>query len=166
MDDYACWAKPVVLAKLNVCTTAYGHTLADLEDDAYAALRALAARKQFGRIGLVGHSEGSAIAAAVAARHPKAVDFIVSLGGVGMSGLDLELLEDQQWAVDHGAKSEEVKQIMPYVRKYYETVLAISDGEPRVAALGALYAELAPGEQELIKKYHMNEFTLSPDMAA
>jgi len=52
----------------------HGHTLADLEDDAYAAVQTLAARKQFGHIGLVGHSEGSQIAAAVAARHPEAID--------------------------------------------------------------------------------------------
>jgi pimeloyl-ACP methyl ester carboxylesterase len=143
-----------------------GHTLANLEDDAYAAVQALAARKQFGRIGLVGHSEGSTIAAAVAARHPEAVDFVVSLGGVGMSGFDLELLQDRQWALDHGAKPEEAERIMPYVRRYYETVLATPDGEPRIAALKALYAGLAPEEQGLITKYHMNEFTLSPDMAA
>lgn len=144
----------------------YGHTLANLEDDAYAAVRTLAARKGFGRIGLVGHSEGSAIAAAVAARHPDDVAFVVSLGGVGMSGFDLEVLQDRQWAFDHGANGEEVERIMPYVRKYYETVLATPDGEPRIVALKALYAGLSPEIQELIVKYHMNEFTLSPEMAS
>jgi pimeloyl-ACP methyl ester carboxylesterase len=144
----------------------YGHTLANLEDDAYAAVHALAARKEFGRIGLVGHSEGSAIAAAVAARHPDDVDFIVSLGGVGMSGFDLELLQDRQWAITHGAKPEEVERIMPYVHKYYETVLATPDGEPRIAALTTLYVELSPEDQGLIAKYRMNEFTLSPEMAS
>ena len=143
-----------------------GHTIANLEDDAYAAVQTLAARKQFGRIGLVGHSEGSTIAAAVAARHPKAVDFIVSLGGVGMAGFDLMLLQDRQWALDHGAKPQEVERIMPYVRRYYETVLATPDGEPRIAALKALFAGLAPEEQGLITQYHMNEFSLSPEMAA
>lgn len=144
----------------------YGHTLANLEDDAYAAVRALAARKEFRRIGLVGHSEGAEIAAAVAARHPDDVAFIVSLGGAGMSGFDLELLQDRQWAIDHGATPEEVEWIMPYVHRYYETVLATPDGEPRIAALKSLYRELSPETQALIKKYRMNEFTLSPEMAA
>ena len=144
----------------------YGHTLANLEDDVYAVVQALAAGKKFARIGLVGHSEGSAIAAAVAARQPEAVDFIVSLGGVGMPGFDLMLLQDRQWALDHGAQPEEVERMMPYVSKYYETVLATPNGKARVAALKALYAELAPEEQRLIKKYHMNEGTLSPHMAA
>jgi pimeloyl-ACP methyl ester carboxylesterase len=144
----------------------YGHTLPNLEDDAYAAVQALARRKQFGRIGLVGHSEGSAIAAAVAARHPQAVDFVVSMGGVGMSGFDLELLQDAQWARDHGAGPDEVARLIPYVRKYYETVMATADGEPRIAALKAVYAGLAPEDQALVTTFHMNEYTLSPSMAA
>lgn len=144
----------------------YGHTLPDLEDDAYAAVRALATRKQFGRIGLLGHSEGGQIAAAVAARHPEAVDFIVSLAGLGISGLDLNLLQDHQWARDHGASTEETVRMTPYLRKFYQTVLDTPDGEPRIAALEALYAALTPEEQGLITKYHMNEFSLSPKMAA
>lgn len=144
----------------------FGHTLSGLEDDAYAAVEALAARRQFGHIGLVGHSEGAAIAGAVAARHPEAVGFVVSLGGVGMSGLDLMLLQDRQWASDHGAGSAEVARLMPYVRKYYETVLATPDGEPRIAALQALHAGLPKQEQDLIAKYHMNEVTLDPAVAA
>jgi pimeloyl-ACP methyl ester carboxylesterase len=144
----------------------YHHTLADLENDVYAAVRALAASKKFGRIGLVGHSEGSAIAAAVAALHPKAIDFIVTLGGVGMSGFDLMLLQDRQWALDHGAQPEEVERMMPYVRKYYETVLVTPNGKSRVVALKALYANLAPEEQKLLTKFKMNVGTLSPDMAA
>ena len=144
----------------------YGHTLADLEDDAYAAVQTLAARKQFGQIGLVGHSEGSQIAAAVAARHPEAIDFIVSLSGVGMSGLDLEILQDRQAAYDLGATPAEIERIARYVRQYGETTLATADGPPRVAALKALYEQLAQDDQQLIRKYHMDEVTLVPEMAA
>ena len=144
----------------------HGHTLTHLEDDAYAAVQALSKRKQFNRIGLAGHSEGSSIAAAVAAHHPEAVDFVVSLAGVGMSGFELELLQDAQWARDHGAGPDEVARLMPYVRRYYETVLTTPDGEPRIAALKALHAGLAPEDQALIATYHMNEYTLSPGMAA
>lgn len=144
----------------------YGHTLADLEDDAYAAVQSLAARKQFGHIGLVGHSEGSQIAAAVAARHPEAIDFIVSLSGVGMSGLDLEILQDRQAAYDLGATPAEIERIVRYVRQYGETTLATADGPPRVAALKALYERLAQDDQQLIRKYHMDEVTLVPEMAA
>jgi len=144
----------------------YGHTLANLEDDAYAAVQALEKYKQFGQIGLVGHSEGAQIAAAVAARHPEAIDFIVSLAGVGMSGSDLEILQDRQAAYDLGATPEEIERILRYVRQYEETALATADGPPRVAALKALYGRLAEDDQRLIRKYHMDEFTLAPEMAA
>ena len=144
----------------------YGHTLANLEDDAYAAVQALEMYKQFGQIGLVGHSEGAQIAAAVAARHPEAIDFIVSLAGVGMSGSDLEILQDRQAAYDLGATPEEIERILRYVRQYEETALATADGPPRVAALKALYGRLAEDDQRLIRKYHMDEFTLAPEMAA
>jgi fermentation-respiration switch protein FrsA (DUF1100 family) len=80
--------------------------------------------------------------------------------------LDLNLLQDHQWARDHGASPEETVRMMPYLRKFYQTVLDTPDGEPRIAALNALYAALTPEEQGLITKYHMNEFTLSPKMAA
>jgi pimeloyl-ACP methyl ester carboxylesterase len=144
----------------------YGHTTAQLADDLQAALQALAVRKEFGRIGLVGHSEGSQVAAAVAARHPEVVGFVVSLGGVGLSGFDLELLQDRQWARDNGAGHDEVERITPYLRKYYGTVLATPDGEARIVALKSLYAGLAPEDQALITKYRMNVGTLAPDMAA
>jgi pimeloyl-ACP methyl ester carboxylesterase len=142
------------------------HTLADLEDDAYAVVEALAKRKQFASIGLAGHSEGSQIAAAVAARHPEAVDFVVSLGGVGLAGIDLMMLQDSQWARDHGATPEQLAQVLPYVRKYYDTVLATPDGEARIAALKAVYAALPQQDQDLVKTLSMNEGTLSPWMAA
>lgn len=129
-------------------------------------MQALTSRKQFGRIGLVGHSEGSQIAAAVAARHPEAVDFIVSLGGLGVSGLDLVMLQDRHAAVDLGATPSELARIMSYVQKYYETVLATPDGEPRIAALKAIDAGRAIEDLELITKYNMNEATLMPEVAA
>jgi pimeloyl-ACP methyl ester carboxylesterase len=144
----------------------YGHTLADLEDDLGAVVQALAARKQFARIGLVGHSEGSKVSAAVAARQPEAVGFVVSLAGVGMPGFDLLLAQDRIAAQDNGAGPDDVARLMSYVRKYYETVLATPDGAPRIAALKALLDGLPADEQALVAKYKMNEGTLSPGMAA
>jgi pimeloyl-ACP methyl ester carboxylesterase len=143
-----------------------GHTAADLADDAYAAVQALRASGRFGRIGLVGHSEGSHVSAAVAAAHPEAVDFIVSLAGVGIPGLEMMLLQDRQHALDHGATPQELARLMPWVRKYYDTVLATGDGEPRVAALKALNAAQTPEDQALIAARKMNVGTLSPNMAA
>jgi pimeloyl-ACP methyl ester carboxylesterase len=144
----------------------HGHTTAQLADDAYAAVQALKASGRFKHVGLVGHSEGSQVAAAVAATHPEAVDFLVSMAGVGMKGLDLMLLQDRQYALDQGATPQELERLMPYVRSYYDTVLATPDGEPRIAALKAVHANLPAADRELIEARHMNAGTLSPTMAA
>lgn len=141
------------------------HTAAQLAEDLFAVTKALKTRKQFNRIGLVGHSEGPGIAAAVAAHHPESVDFLVSLAGVGLSGLDLMLLQDRAAAKDHGAKPEDVARIMVYVRKYYEIIIAQTDTELRMTALKALYAGLSPEDRLLVEKYRMNEGTLSMSWA-
>jgi hypothetical protein len=138
-----------------------GLTQKQLADDLVAVVRALAARKQFARIGLIGHSEGSAIAAAVAARHPDWVDFIVSLAGVGMPGVDLMLLQDRLVARDQGADPAELARVMPFARSFYETVVAQPEVAARTAALETLHASLSSADKALINKYHMDEGTLS-----
>jgi pimeloyl-ACP methyl ester carboxylesterase len=137
------------------------HTVAYLVDDLQAVIRTLKARPQFKRLGLIGHSEGSQIAAAASAGRPESVDFVVSLAGVGLRGLDMLLGQDRIWATDHGANQAEADGAMAYARKYYEVVLAQAEPGPRVAALKALYDGLAPQEQGLIKKLEMNQGTLS-----
>ncbi|MEI6106332.1 MAG: alpha/beta fold hydrolase [Opitutae bacterium] len=142
------------------------HTLPQLVDDLSAVVQALNARQQFARIGLIGHSEGPQIAAAVAARHPKDVNFVVSLAGTGLPGIEMILLQDRVWAKDHGANPAEVERLMVYVRKYYETIVSNADSEPRITALKALYEGLSPEDKNLVEKHNMNEGTLSLSWAA
>ncbi|HTL98305.1 MAG TPA: hypothetical protein VL181_05815 [Holophagaceae bacterium] len=70
------------------------------------------------------------------------------------------------WAKDHGADTAEVEKLMVYVRRYYQTVMAQAEVEPRIAALKALYADLSPEDKALVEKRHMNEGTLSTEWAA
>ena len=93
------------------------HTQQDLVNDLHAAIAALRIRNQFQRIGVIGHSEGPMIAAALAARHPASVDFIVSLGGVGLPGIDMILLQDKAYATDQGAHPDELPRLMRYARR-------------------------------------------------
>ncbi len=142
------------------------HTQADLADDLEAVVAATRARGQFGRLGLVGHSEGPMIAASVIGRQPAAVDFLVSLAGVGLPGLDMLLLQDGLLAKDRGASPEEVKQLLGYISRWYAIVMAEPDSATRVAALKALQASLPESDKALIAKYKMRGGTLSLDMAA
>lgn len=142
------------------------HTVSQLASDLHAAVLTLRARKQFRRIGVVAISEGPEVAARVAAGHPGAVDFIVSLAGVGLPGLEALLLQDRVYARDQGASSADVVKLMPYVRKFYQTTMAHEGSEARVEALKALHAGLPESEQARIAKFRMNVGSLSYDWAA
>jgi pimeloyl-ACP methyl ester carboxylesterase len=142
------------------------HTLTQLVEDLTAVVHAMQARKQFARIGLIGLSEGPQIAAAVAARQPDAVNFVVSLAGTGLPGIEMLLLQDRVWAKDHGANPAQVERLMVYVRKYYETILINPAVEPRIKALKALHDELSSDDKTLVEKHQMNEGSLSLSWAA
>jgi pimeloyl-ACP methyl ester carboxylesterase len=145
----------------------YGsHTQAQLADDLAAVVDAVRASGQFGRLGLIGHSEGSMIAASVTARRPAAVDFLVSMAGVGLPGLDMMLLQDRLTAKDNGASPEEITHLMTYVRRFYEIVIADPDKQTRIAALKTMQQGLPEADKALIAKYKMNVGTLSLGMAA
>lgn len=136
-------------------------TTSQLVGDLGAIMKGMDGRKEFGRIGIVGLSEGPGIAAAVAARAPRTVNFIVSLAGVGLSGHELILLQDRLVAKDNGAAPAEVERLMGYVRAWYETILAHAEPQPRMAALKALYAGLPAEDRALVEKYEMNVGSLS-----
>jgi pimeloyl-ACP methyl ester carboxylesterase len=142
------------------------HTQTQLANDLYAVTQAMRSRKQFRRVGVLGHSEGPMIAAAVAAKHPGSVDFLVSLAGVGLPGKELIQAQDRLLAKDNGASPAEQDRLMAYVSRFYDIVIGQADSEKRVAALKALYNELAVDDQELVKKYKLNKGSLSIAMAA
>lgn len=137
------------------------HTQAGLASDLHAVLKAMRARGQFRKVGVLGHSEGPMIAAEVMRQDPQAADFLVSLAGVGLKGKDLVLLQDRLLAQDRGASPEEVARLAAYAGRFYDIVIASTDIPARVAAL----KELRKADQALIDKYKMNEGTLSIEMA-
>lgn len=141
------------------------HTDTQLVADAASVVKAMKARKAFRHLGLIGHSEGSGLAATVAASHPKEVDFVISLAGIGLSGLDSILVQDRLYAKDQGATPDEVEQLMVYVRQYYGTILAQTEVPPRMTALKALQQGLSAETKALIEKRHMNEGSLSLEAA-
>ncbi len=106
------------------------------------------------------------IAATVAARRPEAVDFLVSLGGVGLPGLEQMLLQDRLLAKDNGASARDIEQLTVYVRRFYAIVLAHADKDARLAALKNFQLKLPPADKALVAKYKMNVGTLSLDLAA
>jgi len=134
-------------------------TTETLADDAQAAVRALRARNQFSRVGMLGLSEGSSLVAAVAARAPREVDFAVSMAGVGLPGLDNILLQDRIETLDAGATPEEAERVVAYAGTYYRTIVAHLDADARMGALKALQAA-QPDAVAILAKYKMGTGSL------
>jgi len=129
-------------------------TTSKLVDDAQGALRALRTSKRFARVGLLGLSEGSGLSAAVAARAPGEADFVVSMAGVGLPGVDLIVLQDRIETMDAGATPEEADRVVAYAGMYYRTIMANEDADARMAALKTLQ-EAQPDAVALLAKYKM-----------
>lgn len=85
-------------------------TTADFADDALAAIRFLLNRRDIdtARIGLIGHSEGGAVAAITASRSPK-VKFIVSMAGLCLPGLQALISQNERLVSSYDLPEYDVK---------------------------------------------------------
>lgn len=137
------------------------HTKDDLAEDLHAVLQSLRARPEFNRVGVIGHSEGPGIGAMVAGRDPQSVDFLVSLAGVGLPGVDMLVLQDRVTAIANGATPAEAEQFVRYARTWYAAIVAHADGATRTAALQALEAARSPDYIAMADRLQMNQGSLS-----
>jgi uncharacterized protein len=124
-----------------------------LADDGFAAVKALRARKDIARVGVIGHSEGALLAAMIAADHPQAVDFEVSLAGSGLKGIDLIVLQDRVGYERRGLPQTNIDKLTDYSRRFYRTVIANDTAETRIKALEALYGRLNDADRALVQKF-------------
>jgi len=103
-------------------------TTADFASDAKAAVEYLATRADVDRhrIGVIGHSEGGAIAPLVAVESP-AVAFVVMLAGPGLGGAEMLLRQEALIAKADGAAPSEVAVQMAQNRKIFDAVISAKD---------------------------------------
>ncbi len=94
----------------------------DFAEDARAAIQYLKGRPEIDHssIGLIGHSEGAMIAPMIAAEKDSELSFIILMGGVGVSGSELLLLQTRKMAEISGAPREEIDDIVEKNRVLYE----------------------------------------------
>ena len=79
-------------------------TTIDFKDDALAGIKLL--RERFDKVGVIGHSEGGTIALMLAAEGE--ADFIVSLAGVAISGIETAVLQSRQALEDAGYGKDDI----------------------------------------------------------
>jgi hypothetical protein len=92
--------------------------VSDFASDAEAAIDYLLTRKEIDprQIGVLGHSEGSLVAAMLGARNDD-LDFIISLAGPGVNGRDLLLVQNQRILKAEGATKEQIDAQLAFVEE-------------------------------------------------
>ena len=112
-------------------------TTSDFADDALAGIARLLERADIdpGRIGLVGHSEGAAVASLAASRSD-AVRFAVLLAGTSVPGA--EVMSEQSAAIARaaGASEEQIAWTADFQRRLFAAMEASEDLEPYREELG------------------------------
>ena len=88
-------------------------TTIDFKDDALAGINLL--RERFDKVGVIGHSEGGTIALMLAA--DQQVDFVVSLAGMAVSGLETLVSQSRVSLMSAGYTGENVDKFCDAVRK-------------------------------------------------
>jgi uncharacterized protein len=141
-------------------------TIADFVRDSRAAIEFLKhdARVDPKRIALIGHSEGSMIAAMLGATEK--VSAIVSMAGPGMSVLDTLLLQDQSEPAAKGATEADTRVLLAFSTRFYQTVLNTRDPVQRKRKLQALYDNLSAHDAPIVNKWNDRSGTLNVDNAA
>ena len=169
---FAVWAD--YLAKCGIASLRYddrgvGKSVGDVRGltthgnslDALAGVEYLKSSGIFGKIGILGHSEGGTIALMLAARFQEDIDFIVSLAGTSIKGV--EVLSEQNYMTLRmsGLPDEMAKD---YCRALKEVFVVRTNGSPYRAdevALDALLEQMGVQLPELWKKNLLAVFQTS-----
>ena len=115
------------------------------------------------RIHVLGHSEGSLIAAQLAADN-SLIQSVISLAGPGLDAKEVLLMQDYDAAIAAGATDEDATLVLAFSKQFYAAVLAHQNVESRRQALNQLYESLA--EQSVLNQYNKRQGTLNVDYAS
>ncbi|WND04050.1 alpha/beta fold hydrolase [Temperatibacter marinus] len=142
---------------------------ADIEDfvaDGQAALDYLKTHQDVKKeaLHIIGHSEGSLIAAKLAAT--SGLVSLVSMGGPGMSIYDILVLQDQTEPAAKGAPAHALPYLKAFSEKFYDLVLTTQSEEERLKLLLNLYNSLEGEEKAVINTWVKRTGTLNPQNAA
>lgn len=133
-------------------------TLTDLTDDVVQIVRDMQQRFKGRKVGVIGHSEGGSIAADAAVQAK--ADFIVSLAGIGLSGLDSMLLQDGTEAAAKGASEAEVKDLRRIARGYYAAILRGTNPQSQADNAAKYVSELSAEDKATYDKWSKGAYTL------
>lgn len=130
-------------------------------NDLSAAFAFLAQRDDINieRIGVAGHSEGSHVAAIAANR--SGFDFVISLSGVGLDGIDAIVLQDGTETLAKGASAEQAKRLQQIAERYYRILLDAPDDTARITQLKQYLASLNADDKAIYQQWGEPSYTLN-----
>lgn len=123
-------------------------TMEDFARDALAGVHFLQRRPDVDlkKVGLLGHSEGAIVSAMAAAQSPD-VAFIVMMGGSGLNGFDLMVLQDGEETRARGATEEDIALIRDWVTRFYTIVRDEQEVARAREKIEALYQSMTAQER-------------------
>lgn len=112
----------------------------DFADDARSAVEFVKQFPQFGKVGVLGHSEGGMIAFMLGATND--VDFIVSMAGVGVSGKEIMLAQNRHSLVNSGVSGDDLDNWMNILSLMFDEVRRLyGDGKIEGVDIDRLIAD-------------------------
>ena len=141
-------------------------TTFDFAEDVEYAIEYLLTREDIdpSAIGLIGHSEGALIAPIIASEN-KELAFIIMMGGVGIQGKDLLLLQSAKMAQLSGMPQEQIDAISEQNRVLYEIAIEESNDSILVQRLQEANPDI---EENMLNMLSLNWFrtflALDPDV--
>lgn len=128
-------------------------TTFDFAEDALSALEYLAHREEFKKmpIGLAGHSEGALIGMIIAANHPDAISFLISLSGPGLPGKDIMIQQNRLLAIASGADTKTADDVESSAKGLYDLYNMFSSSEELTSAISSTLSRnnVANADQQL-----------------
>lgn len=97
-------------------------TIKTFEADCEAAVNFVRGMKRFGRVGILGHSEGGTIAMLLAER--QVPDFIVSLAGVAITGKETILDQNRRLMAELGLSESDMEGSMAVIEAVFDEIIA------------------------------------------
>lgn len=131
-------------------------SIPEFSSDAKAAIAYLRSRPETASkpIGVIGHSEGVAVAFTIAAE--KSVDFVISLAGGGVNGQELLLMQRAELLKASGADATFIEKYNSYMRKAQEVALQTANQDACEKRLIEVFkgSELAGSEKAIATQLH------------
>lgn len=131
-----------------------GITTENNASDARAAVEFIRSQKKFGKVGVLGHSEGGTIALMLAGEG--AADFIISMAGVATQGKECIIWQNEAILQLKGAPQQMARDYGKLLNGIYTKRIALYAQDPQKG--GAI-----PQPQQFVKEYCVQEGISLPD---